>query len=467
MRLIHVRRFVVLLVTLVLLAGCGPQSSEPPAASPTTAPEAVPTAVPPTSSIIEFWTTDQQPERIAAYTAVAERFMAANPQVELRIVAHDEATITADLLAAAQENRLPSLVRLGVERLPGLAVENLLDEQAASAVIRTIGIDDFRAGPLEMVTNLESQQQWAIPFDGWIQAMWYRRDFFEAQALAAPATWEQINAACDALASTPDVSFALALPSDPTQNYAHQVFEQIAMSNGASPLAVDGTVTFTTPEMIESLRFYQELQRCSAPAPLSVEQSANAYLRSEVAMLFYSTYIMDDLVEGAQRADGSVVEPSVADLAQRTSFASGMVGPRSSASYGQVVALAILSGADPMAQDVAKFFLTDGYVEILATAPLGKIPVRHSIAQRWTELSPVFANYSPATLGHIANGFDTIQRWVLAGGYSNAQRAILSEIESRLLIPQAIDKVVRGELTPESAAEWLQAETQALVDEAQ
>lgn len=466
MRLTHVRRFVVLLLALVLLVGCGPQPSEAPAASPTSAPAAVPT-VPPASNIIEFWTTDQQPERIEAYTGVAQRFMAANPQVDLRIIAQDEATITADLLAAAQEDRLPALVRLGVERLPGLAVENLLDEQAASAVIRTIGIDDFRAGPLEMVTNLESQQQWAVPFDGWIQAMWYRRDFFEAQGLAAPATWEQINSACEALAAAPDVNYALALPSDPTQNYAHQVFEQIAMSNQAWPLAPDGSVTFTTPEMVESLRFYSDLQRCSAPAPLNVEQSANAYLRGEVAMLFYSTYIMDDLVEGAQRADGSVVEPSVADLAQRTSFASGMVGPRGSASYGQVVALAILQGADPVAQDVAKFFLTDGYVEILATAPLGKIPVRHSIAQRWTELSPIFANYSPATLGHIANGFDTIQRWVLAGGYSNAQRAVISEIESRLLIPQAIDKILRGELTPESAAEWLQAETQALVDQAQ
>jgi hypothetical protein len=142
-----------------------------------------------------------------------------------------------------------------------------------------------------------------------------------------------------------------------------------------------------------------------------------------------------------------------------------MVGPRGSAAYGQVVALALLQGADPISKEVARFFLTDGYVEILATAPLGKIPVRHSIAARWTELSPLFANYSPATLGHIVNGFDNVDRWILRGDYSNAQRAVISQIEGRLLIPQAIDKLVHGETTAEEAAAWLQAETQALLAE--
>jgi multiple sugar transport system substrate-binding protein len=214
--------------------------------------------------------------------------------------------------------------------------------------------------------------------------------------------------------------------------------------------------------MVEALRFYTALQRCSAPAPLNVAAAADSYLAGESAMLFYSTYIMDDLVEGAERTDGSRVMPSLPDLAQRTSFASGMVGPRGSAAYGQVVALALLQGADPLAQEVANFYLTEGYVEILATAPLGKIPVRHSIAQRWTELSPIFANYSPATLGHIANGYDNISRWVLRPEYNNAQRATVSEIEARLLVPQAIDAILGGTMTPESAAEWLQEQTMAL-----
>ena len=89
-----------------------------------------------------------------------------------------------------------------------------------------------------------------------------------------------------------------------------------------------------------------------------------------------------------------------------------------------------------------RFFLTDGYADVIATAPLGKIPVLESAAQEWTTLSPVFENYSPATLGHIASGFDTMQRWLFRPGYTNRERAVIGEIEGDLLIPQVIYNIV-------------------------
>lgn len=459
------RAAVALFLILAALTACGPAHK---GETPTVAPAAQGAAAAvtpdaPAAIVVEFWTTDQQPDRLNAYNEVAQRFMGSHHNVDLRIVPKDEATVAADLAAAAQANHLPALVRLGVERLPALSAAGYLDEAAASAVIRTVGIDDFRPGPLEMVTNLESRQQWAIPYDGWLQALWYRKDLFDAQKLAAPATWDQINAACDAFKAAGDPQYALALPSSPKQNYVHQVFEQVAISNNAWPLTPEGKVSFTTPEMVAALKFYTGLQRCSLPAPVTVEQAADAYLRGQAAMLFYSTYIMDDLVVGAQRENGVTVAPSLPDLAKRTAFAAGMVGPGGAASYGQVVALAILKGADPVTQEVARYYLNEGYVDILATAPLGKVPVRQSVAQRWTTLSPIFANYSDATLGHIANGFDTVHRWVLRGEYDNRQRAVVSEIESRLLIPQAIDRVISGGETPEKAAEWLQAQTEEIM----
>lgn len=484
--LISSRRWLVVLMLICTLMvwGCGPARDNAPtseatstSAAPTAeaAPVATEAAAAPESAtnesgatIVEFWTFDHLPERIGVYEAVAARFMAANPGVEIRMVPKDEATIYPELIEAANVGQMPDLVMLGVERLPGLASAGWVDEQAASAVIRSIGIDDFRAGSLEMVTNLESQQQWAIPFSGWLQAIWYRKDVFDAQGLSAPSTWDQINAACDALTQagtqSNGVTYAIALPSAPDQNYGHQVFEQIAISNQAWPLALSGEVTFNTPEMIDALRFFANLQRCSAPGPLSAEQAADYYLNGEAAMIFYSTYFIDDMVLGGQRPGGRVVQPNPTDLAQRTSFASGMVGPKGSSTYGQMVALAITQGADSAARDVARFFSTDGYLEILGISPMGKIPQRHSMATKWTELSPVFANYSAATLGHIANGFDNSHRWVLRGGYTNNQRAVISDIESQLLIPQALDKILKGEFTPESAAEWLQAQTQTLID---
>jgi hypothetical protein len=86
-------------------------------------------------------------------------------------------------------------------------------------------------------------------------------------------------------------------------------------------------------------------------------------------MLFYSTYIMDDLVDGSGLEAGGSVELATSDLALQTGFAPVMQGPNGSASYGQLVTLGIMQGADPAAQDVIRFFLTEGYQDVLGLAP--------------------------------------------------------------------------------------------------
>ena len=139
-----------------------------------------------------------------------------------------------------------------------------------------------------------------------------------------------------------------------------------------------------------------------------------------------------------------------------------MVGPGGAATYGQLVTLALMAGGEPAAQDVAVHFLTDGYADILSLAPLGKVPMRESMAEQWTTMSPVFDHYSPQTLGHIANGFDTMQRWLFKPEYTLNQRAVIADMEALLLVPQAINNIVSGEMTPETAAAWLQDEVEAI-----
>jgi multiple sugar transport system substrate-binding protein len=344
-----------------------------------------------------------------------------------------------------------------------------LDEDAASAVIQAVGEDDFRDGPLAMVTNSATGNYAAIPYDGWIQAIWYRSDAFEEAGLSAPLTWDDINAACDALPGTGNLLYALTLGTDPGQNYPHQVFEQVAMSNDAWPFDEQGNVTMNTPEMIEALEFYAGLQRCALPGPQYWRGAREAYELDQSGMLFYSTYIMDDLVDGSGLEDGGNVEIPVEDLPGVTGFASMMEGPNGAASYGQLVTLAIPVGAAPEAQDVAAFFLTgQNYQDVLALAPFGKVPVLESAVEGWSGLSPYFANYSEETLGQIANGYETMQRWLFRPDYDTTQRAVIGDIEGRLLIPQAISNIaLEGTMTPETAAEWLQEQVEALLAERQ
>lgn len=420
-------------------------------------------------TVVEFWTTDNEEERVDQYEAIAEKYMAEHPDVEIRIVPIEEAGIAQRIATAQAANRLPDIVRMGVERVASFAADGILDEDAAEATINAIGKDDFRAGPLNMVTDPATGKYAAVPFDGWIQAIWYRSDVFEKLGLNPPISWDDINAACDTLPGQEDLLYALTLGTDPGQNYPNQVFEQVAISNNAWPFDAEGNVTMNTPEMIEALRFYTSLQRCATPGPQYWRGAREAYELGQAGMLFYSTYIMDDLVEGSGLESGGKVEIAIEDLPKKTGFAPQMVGPNGSASYGQLVTLGIMKGADPVAQDVVKYFMTgQNYIDILALAPFGKVPVLKSAVDGWKDLSPYFAHYSEDTLAQIANGFETMQRWLFRPDYGPIQRAVIGDIEGRLLIPQAISNIaLEGTMTPETAAAWLQEQVEALLKDRQ
>jgi multiple sugar transport system substrate-binding protein len=420
-------------------------------------------------TVIEFWSTDNDPGRPDVYEAIAERYMAEHPEVDVRIVPIEEAGVSQRMATALAANRPPDIVRMGVERVAAFAADEILDEDAAQAVIAGLGEDDFRSSPLQMVVNPSTGNYAAVPFDGWIQAIWYRDDVFEADGLNPPINWDDINAACDTLPGTENLLYALTLGTDPGQNYPHQIFEQVAISNNAWPFDEAGNVTMNTPEMVEALQFYTDLQRCALPGPQFWRGAREAYELDQSGMLFYSTYIMDDLVEGSGLEEGGNVQIAVEDLALKTGFAPEMVGPNGSASYGQLVTMAIPKGADPEAVDVLQFFMTgQNYQDVLALAPFGKVPVLKSAVDGWSGLSPFFANYSDETLNQIANGYDSMQRWLFRPDYDATQRAVIGDIEGRLLIPQVISNIaLEGTMTPETGAEWLQEQVEAIYAERQ
>jgi multiple sugar transport system substrate-binding protein len=363
---------------------------------------------------------------------------------------------------------MPDIVRMGIERVAAFSADGILDEAAATAVINDIGVDDFRSGPLQMVTNPTTGEYSAVPYDGWIQAIWYREDLFDQLGLAAPTTWDTIATANCAVVGQDEFLYGVTLGTDPGQNYGHQVFEQVAISNDAWPFDEEGNVTMNTPEMIQALEFYTGLQDCATPGPQYWRGAREAYEYDQSAMLFYSTYIMDDLVEGSGLEGGGNVQLPTPDLAQRTGFAPRMEGPNGAASYGQLVTLGIMEGADPAAQDVVKFFLTEGYQDVLALAPFGKVPVLKSAVEEWKSSSEYFANYSPETLEQIANGYDTMQRWLFRPDYDATERAVVGDIEGRLLIPQVLSNIaLEGSMTPEEGAAFLQEQVETLLAERQ
>ena len=421
------------------------------------------TAQPGEKKVIEFWMDEPEEPRVKVYEEIAARFMAEHPDVDIRIVPIEEAGQAQRIATAMAANRLPDIVRMGVETVASFSADGLLDEDAATAVIEAVGKDDFRNGPLNMVTNAETGKFTAIPYDGWLQAIWYRTDVFEEAGLEAPITWDALNAACDKLPGTGNMLYAMGLGTNPGENYGHQVFEQFAIANNAWPFDEEGNVTMDTPEMVAALKMYTDLQRCAIPGPQHWLGARQAYELDQAGMLIYSTYIMDDLVDGSDNEDGTFTELAVEDLAGKTGFAPSMQGPNGSASFGQLTALGIMKGADPEAQLVAQYFMQEGYQDVLALSPWGKIPVLKSAVEEWKTLSPYFEKYPTETLEQITNGYDTMQRWLFRTDYDATERAVVGDIEGRLLIPTAISNIaLEGTMTPETAAAWLQEQVEAL-----
>jgi multiple sugar transport system substrate-binding protein len=461
---------LAVLLTLGLVAACAtptPTTVEKVVKETVVVEKEVPVA-PGERTVVEFWTTDNEEPRVDTYEQVAQRYMDQHPDVEVRIVPIEEAGVSQRIATALAANRPPDIVRMGVERVAAFANEGILNEDAAAAAIQQVGEDDFRARPLEMVVDPATGQYAAVPFDGWVQAIWYRQDIFDDAGLEPPTSWDALRTSCEALPGTENLLYGITLGTDPGQNYSHQMFEQVAMSNEAWPFDAEGNVTMNTPEMIEALDFYTSLQDCAPPGPQYWQGAREAYELDQAGMLVYSTYIMDDLVVGSGTSGGGQIQIAVDDLALKTGFAPELRGPNGSASYGQLVTLAIPNGADAAAVDVVAFFLTEGYADVLALAPWGKVPVLESAVDEWKGLSPFFANYSDETLEQIVNGYQTMQRWLFQPGYDAVQRAVIGDIEGRLLIPQVISNIaLEGTMTPEQGAEWLQEQVEAIYAERQ
>jgi len=135
--------FAILFVLTFAISACAPAAvevAEEPAEEVVEVVEEAPAApVCEEEVVVEFWSTDNEEDRIDTYEAIAAGYMADNPCVDVRIVPIDESSITQRIATAQAANRLPDIIRMGVEIMYPFALDGLLSEDAAGAVIAAVG----------------------------------------------------------------------------------------------------------------------------------------------------------------------------------------------------------------------------------------------------------------------------------------------------------------------------------------
>lgn len=409
----------------------------------------------------DFWTAETQTERLATIQVLIDTYTALNPGVTINLIPVDDNDIATQTQTAAAAGTLPALYEGTADMSVSFGAEGIMDVEATTEIINSIGKDKFYDGVLELVETSDKNQYYSMPYHGWIQGIWYRADWFEEAGLEAPTTWETTLAAAKYFYKPEENQYGI-LVGTKSEAYAEQCFTPIAMSNNAALFDKDGNLIFNSPEMKESIEFYAELAKYNPPGP-QTWRARDYYLQGKMAMFYYSTYIMDDLAlqeiaasslsgDNFEDLAGGTFDP---ELTENTRFAPIMTN-KTDSGYGVVISLGLFNQEDKAkteaAADFVKFLYTENaYITFLHMAPGGMNPVLKSIPtneQYQNDPSGIFKHYGTEKMSEIVEGLNSIKTFGIVDG----QRIeAASKISAQEIIPEMIYKITQSGFSVDEA----------------
>lgn len=422
---------------------------------------------------ITLWTTEEQPARMDAQRAIAERFRQATG-ITVEVVPVTENLMGERATAAFSAGDLPDLIYHPLAFTYGWAEAGLLDTQAATEVIERLNPATYSAGVLNLV-EFEGDFA-AVPVDGWAQLVVYRADLFEERGLAPPTDFASIRAAVEALHDPPNF-YGVVAATDPSQIYMMQVFEHVAMANGVDIVDDNGNVTMNTPQMREVLEFYKFLAENSPPGNLFWQQSRELYHDDRTGLIIWSPFILHGL---AGLRDGAPItgfgdDPTTDVLAGLTGFVTSFAGPSNPAGAGwadvRYFGITVDANVDA-AQRFIEFSMNEAYQDTLAIAAVGKHPVRQGTVEdptrfvrEWADLEvgderrrPLSSIYDGDVIADMLSGLERGSRW----GYERGFGYLTSRLYETRVIAELVREYIDGERSVEETMQLMQQETERL-----
>lgn len=397
---------------------------------------------------LRFWTTEEQPERLARQEQMAADFAEASGHT-VDVIPVTEKDLGTRATAAYAAGDLPDVIYHTLQYALPWAEAGILDIDAATDVIEALGPDTFAQAALEMAATPDGYA--SVPVDGWTQMIIYRKDLFDEAGLEAPNTYAKVLTAIEALHNPPEMyGFVAATKID--ENFMSQVLEHVFLANGVSPVGPDGIQPMDEAKTIEVLEFYKAIAEASPPGDLYWDQSRSLYFSGNAAMIIWSPFILDELAGLRDSAPPTINDdPQSRELASATGIVTNFAGPSNpdGAAWADIRYFGITSDAQTdAAMEFVEFSMNEGYGETLAIAPEGKFPVRRGTAEEtnkfndlWASLdvgvdrkAPLAELYDPAMIEEIVGGLDGAQRWGVADGQlATASNIINSQVINRLV----------------------------------
>lgn len=450
------RRLALFLTLALVAAACGGDGDEGEEAS----------------GPISFWSTETEPERVEATRQLLADFTEQSG-IEAELTPIEEDELPNLMIANAAGGDLPDVVFHPLDFAAGWAQEGLIDPEAANEVVEELGRDTFSPAALELATV--DDQVASVPTDGWGQLLAYRTDLFEQAGLQPPDTYENLLAAAQALHDPSQGMNGITLATDPADVFTQQTFEHLALANGCQFVDDSGEVTLNSPECAEAIEFYAQLVSDFSPGGAQTVESTRAtYFAGDAAMVIWSPFILDEMA--GLRQDALPTCPECAQdpafLAKNSGLVSALSGGGSDPTqYGQVSYFGI--GADAnveSAKELVKYLLSDGYMDWLGVAPEGKFPMRlgnqddpEAFVNEWQTLeagvdtkAPLGEVFGEDIVDQLSEGVNNFTRW----GYGQGAGDRVTPLYESLIVPQTLNEVVGGGLSPADAAEQIAAEAE-------
>lgn len=452
-------RFVLLLSLAIALVATACAPSEEAALEPGDG------EVPAEVVSIKFWSTEIQPARLKTTQKIIDRFTE-KTGIEVLLTATAEDALPQLMLTNAASDTLPDVVFHPLDFTIGWAEAGLLDIDAASAVVESLGAETFSAGALAL-GSVDGRPA-AVPSDGWGQLLIYRKDLFEAAGLATPNTFANIEAAAAALHDPENNFFGITASNDPSAVFTQQTFEHFALANGCELVDAAGNIALNSPNCVEALEFYTNLLANYAPAGLQDVVSTRAtYFAGQAGMIVWSPFILDEMAGLRDAALPTCPEciDDISFLANNSGFVPAFSGPSGApAQFGQVSFMGIgMTEKTDAAKQFVEFWLSEGYIDWLSVAPEGKFPMRQGTLEEpakfidgWRALetgvdrrAPLADFYSSEVIANLIEGSTNFARW----GFVQGEGELVGAVYTTLIIPKAIDDVLDGVSPADAAAE--------------
>lgn len=397
---------------------------------------------------LKFWTTEEQPARLAKQEAMAVEFKAATG-IDVAVIPVTEKDLGTRATAAFAAGDLPDVIYHPLQYALPWAESGILNTDAATEVVENLGEGTFAAGGLTMAAVEDGYA--SVPVDGWTQLLVYRKDLFDQHGLAAPDSYADVLAAIEKLHNPPEM-FGFVAPTKVDEGFMSQVLEHVFLANGVTPVDGDGFQALDVDTTTQVLDFYKAIVKASPDGELYWKQSRELYFAGKAAMIIWSPFILDELAGLRDSAPPTIDgDPTSRALAAKTGVVTQFSGPSNpqGAAWGDVRYFGITADANvDNAMEFVQYSMSEGYTQTLAIAPEGKFPVRRGDAndaekyvKAWEKLpvgvdrkAPLSDLYDAGMIQEIVAGLDKAQRWgVTEGQLSLASKIINSQIINRLV----------------------------------